>query len=159
MQNFAAKSITGHRKYDSATNSLNKLSLLNLQQRRNIHETVFLHKALLLKNTPNINDQYQNYVSTANTRLAKLRKLNTPAHKTTMFERSPLYRTIKSWNNCPPDLPFSNLKQHKALLQKHLLYKNKISAQILTSITPVASVFSVPAISRQSISTQVAFQH
>ena len=156
VQNFAAKSITGHRKYDSATNSLNQLNLLNLQQRRNIHETVFIHKALLLKNTPNINDQYQKYISTANTRLAKQRKLKTPAHKTTIFEKSPLYRTIKSWNNCPPDLPFSSIKQHKALLQKHLLYENKISRPTPTSITPV---FSAPPICRLPLSTQVALPH
>ena len=35
--------ITGHRKYDSASHSLNKLKFLNLQQRHNVHEAVFIH--------------------------------------------------------------------------------------------------------------------
>ena len=46
VQNFAAKSITGNKKYDSATNSLKHLKLLNLEQRLSIHETVFAHKAI-----------------------------------------------------------------------------------------------------------------
>ena len=121
IQNFAAKSITGHRKYDSASSSLRKLNLLNLEQRRQIHETVFTHKALLQKNTENINQQYREHLSTANTRQADTRILTTPMHKTSKFESSPLYRTIKSWNKCPPNLPFNNPKQHKNMLQKHYI--------------------------------------
>ena len=121
IQNFAVKSITGHRKYDSATYSLNKLKLLNLEKRRQIHETVFTHKALKEKNTDNINQQYKDLLSAANTRQATTRKLTVPIHKTSKFESSPLYRTIKSWNNCPPNLPFDNIKTHKNMLQTHLL--------------------------------------
>ena len=39
VQNFAARSITGNKKHDSATESLKTLKLLNLEQRRQIHET------------------------------------------------------------------------------------------------------------------------
>ena len=120
IQNFAAKSITGHRKYDSASNSLNQLNLLNLQQRRKVHETVFIHKALLQKSTANLNEQYNQYISTANTRQAEARKLTIPAHKTSKFERSPLYRTILSWNRCPPNLTFDSIKSHKNSLQKFM---------------------------------------
>ena len=126
VQNFAAKSITGHRKYDSATNSLRELNFLNLEQRREVHATVFVHKALLHQNTENINNQYQNCMSTANTRYAEQRKLTVPKHKTTKFEKSPLYRTIKAWNNSP-SLPFDNIKQHKTLLQKHLITQNSLT--------------------------------
>ena len=127
IQNFAAKSITGNRKYDSASNSLRKLNLVNLEQRRQIHETVFIHKALLEKSTENINRQYKDHLSTANTRQANSRKLTIPIHKTAKFESSPLYRTIKSWNNCPPNLPYENIKQHKNMLQKYLINQNSLS--------------------------------
>ena len=120
VQNFAAKSITGHRKYDSATNSLKLLKFLNLEQRRKVHENVFIHKALLKQSTPNINSQYMEYVSTANTRHAEQKKLTVPKHKTSKFQRSPLFRTITTWNTYP-NFSFGNIQKHKALLQKHLI--------------------------------------
>ena len=121
VQNFAAKSITGNRKYDSATESLRKLKFLNLQQRRAIHETVFVHKALQQKNTENINATYKEYIPTTNTRFASQGKLKPPKHKTAKFERSPLYRSILSWNRCPNSIPTDNIKHHKSQLQKHLI--------------------------------------
>ena len=42
-QNFTAKSITGNKKYDSASNSLRKLRFLNLPQRRIDHESGYAH--------------------------------------------------------------------------------------------------------------------
>ena len=158
VQNFAAKSITGNRKYDSASDSLRKLKFLNLEQRRNVHETVFTHKALLQKNTENINQQYRNYVSTANTRQAEQRKLTIPKHKTSKFERSPLYRSILSWNKCPNDLPFTNIKQHKTLLQKHLINTITSASSLKTpapSTSTTASSLSKPASSSETITTAI----
>ena len=130
VQNFAAKSITGNRKYDSATASLRQLNFLNLQQRRNVHETVFAHKALLHENTEPINQQYRNYLSKANTRQADQKKLSIPKHKTTLFEKSPIYRTILSWNKCPTNLSFQNIKQHKTQLQHYMINLNTLSSTI-----------------------------
>ena len=121
VQNFAAKSITGNRKYDSATHSLKQLQLLNLQQRLKIHETVFVQKALQDKSSENINSIYKDHLSTANTRQAANRKLMVPTHKTSKFERSPLYRSIASWNKCPDNINTANIQQHKKQLQNHLI--------------------------------------
>jgi hypothetical protein len=137
IQNFAAKSITGNRKYDSASDSLRKLNLLNLEQRRQVHETVFTHKALLEKSTENINNQYKDHLSSANTRQANSKKLTIPLHKTAKFESSPLYRSVKSWNSCPSNLPFGNVNQHKNMLQKHMLHQNTI---------PIAATFTKPSL-------------
>ena len=60
VQNFAAKSITGNKKSDSATKSLSKLKFLKLDQRRHVHETVFAHKLLLFMNPDQINNTYLN---------------------------------------------------------------------------------------------------
>ena len=124
IQNFAAKSITGNRKYDSATNSLNQLKLLNLQQRLTIHETVLVHKALQGKSSENINSLYKSHLSTANTRQATNLKLSVPAHKTAKYERSPLFRSITSWNSCPNTINTDNIKQHKKQLQNHMINLN-----------------------------------
>ena len=123
VQNFAAKSITGHRKYDSATNSLKQLNFLNLHQRRQVHENVFTHRGLLQQSSANINSQYMEYTSKANTRHAEQKKLRIPKHKTSKYERSPLYRTISTWN-AQPTFSFGNIKQQKTLLQKHLITIN-----------------------------------
>lgn len=121
VQNFAAKSITGNRKYDSATNSLKKLQLLNLQQRLTVHETVFAHKAIQDKSSANINKIYKDHLSIGNTRQAANRKLTVPTHKTSKFERSPLYRTITSWNKVPNSINTENIKQHKKQLQAFMI--------------------------------------
>ena len=124
VQNFAAKSITGSRKYDSATAALRQLKLLTLKQRRTIHEVVFAHKIILEKTPITIYNQYQCHFSKANTRLSKLQKFRIPKHRTTKFQRSPLYRTIIAWNNAPKDLPKENVKTHKKLLQDRLIAEN-----------------------------------
>ena len=121
VQNFAVKSITGNKKYDSATNSLKQLKLLNLEQRLCIHETVFAHKAIQGKLSANINKIYKEQLSTGNTRQATNQKLTVPAHKTSKFQRSPLYRTIMSWNKCPTSISKVNIKQHKKQHQAHLI--------------------------------------
>ena len=120
VQNFAAKSITGNKKRDSATSSLKKLKFLTLEQRRFVHETVFTHKSLLNKHPENINTQYQNQLSLGNTRQASNNKLIPPKHRTSRYEQSPLYRTITSWNRCPIQQS-SDINKHKQQLQKHLI--------------------------------------
>ena len=121
VQNFACKSITGNKKYDSATQSLTKLKFLNLQQRRNIHEATFTHKSLLELNPTTINSQYLQQRPTSNTRFSAEQKLNLPQHRTSKFQNSPLYRTIKSWNSCPSHIPTQNTKIFKTTLQKHII--------------------------------------
>ena len=120
VQNFAAKSITGHRKRDAATPSLHKLKFLKLEQRRRVHETVFTHKSLVDKNPENINTLYLNQLSLGNTRQAYNGKLNPPKHRTAKYQQGPLYRTLTSWNKCPIR-ETGDVNKHKQLLQKHLL--------------------------------------
>ena len=123
IQNFAVKSITGNRKYDSASQSFKELKFLNLQQRRKVHETVFLHKALLNKSSKNLHEEYSTYLPPFHTRRAEHRKLLVPSHNSAKFERSPLYRTINTWNETPNFLPKDNLKNHKVKFQNYLIQK------------------------------------
>ena len=123
IQNFAVKSITGNRKYDSASQSFKELKFLNLQQRRKVHETVFLHKALLNKSSKNLHEEYTSYLPPIHTRRAEHRKLLVPSHNSAKFERSPLYRTIHTWNETPNFLPKDNPKTHKVRFQNYLVQK------------------------------------
>ena len=123
VQNFAAKSITGHKKHDSATFSRNKLKFLDLQQRRNIHEAAFVHKSLQHLNPTNINSEYAKQQPTSNTRNSHDGKLNLPIHHTSKYQQSPFFRTIKSWNLSPTTLTEQSklTNTFKKNLQKHFM--------------------------------------
>ena len=121
VQNFAARSMTQNKKYESATQSLRQLNLLKLHQRRAIHESVFIHKIMLSKTPTNLYQQYQNYFMRSNTRAAEMGKMKIPTHRTSKFKKSPLYRTIKSWNDTPSYIPKDNIKKHKTILQNMMI--------------------------------------
>ena len=120
-QNFAVKSILGRRKFDSGTEALNDLKLINLKKRRMVHEAVFAHKSLSGKTTLTVNKRFCNFKPKFNTRNSTKNKLNIPQHNSTKFKKSPLYRTIMSWNKSLPCLNLENIQKHKDAFQQSLL--------------------------------------
>ena len=100
-QNLAVKSILGMRKKESSKEALKKANLLPLDEKRKIHEAVYIHKGLSGKLPTAINREYQQHISLKCNRSANRRILTIPIHKTERFKNSPLYRTIKTWNNIP----------------------------------------------------------
>ena len=120
-QNFAARSILGKSKYDSGKAALRELKLLNLEQRRVVHESVFAHKGLCGKLPITIQNRFKQYLPKMSTRKSKYNKLNIPQHNLSKYKKSPIYRTITSWNKTPTNLPFGKIKPHKAGFQKFLL--------------------------------------
>ena len=123
VQNFAAKSITGHRKYDSASESLRELNLLNLKQRREIHSAVTMHKIINSKSPANLYEEYQEHCPTSTTRYAEHGNYIIPTHSTTQFKRSCLYRTIHAYNSAPNKCQTLSSNTFKTHLQKHLLHQ------------------------------------
>ena len=102
VQNFALKSILGWKKSDSASQARQTLQYLNLEEKRNIHEAVFTHKAMSGKMPDTILDDYRKLQSHVNNRSAAKGTLNIPIHKTSRYESSVLFRTVKSWNSTEP---------------------------------------------------------
>ena len=123
-QNFAARSMLGKSKYDSGREALKQLKLLNLEQRRVVHESVFAHKGLSGKLPISIQNRFNKYLSKINTRKSKHKKLNIPQHNLAKYKKSPIYRTISSWNKAPENLPFGKIKPHKSGFQNYLLNEN-----------------------------------
>ena len=121
-QNYAVKSMLGMRKRDSATEALTQLKLLNLKQRRKVHEAVFTHKALMNNQPGNINDVYDAQLPTSNTRAASNQKLNLPHHRTSKYQHCPLFRTISTWNSLPNTLDYNTTAQLKTQYQRHLIH-------------------------------------
>ena len=126
-QNFAARSILGKSKYDSGKAALKELNLLNLEQRRVVHESVFAHKALSGNLPIKIQARYKLLLPKLATRRKTNHKLNIPQHNRTKFKKSPIYRSLISWNQAPNSLPFGKIIPHKKGFQKYLLAKNNQS--------------------------------
>ena len=82
-QNYAAKSLLGMRKYSSATEALEKLDLLPVKQKCNVHLAVFAHKTLHGKApTEQENCFLKNVPRTGTTRAAAQGILNNTKHRT-----------------------------------------------------------------------------
>ena len=96
---------------------------LSLEQNRKEHESVFIHKALTKNSTPNLHQEYSNYQSKANTNTRRFTsgKLTIPSHNTSKFKKSPLYRTISTWNSIPTTIPTKTIKGHKTQYQNYLI--------------------------------------
>ena len=121
-QNFAARSILGRRKSTSATNALKTLQFLPLKDKRKVHEAVYAHKAINSKLPQEITDNYKNQLSKQNLRSSAKQTLNIPKHKTQHYQKSPMYRTIKTWNSTPVELRLeATTATFKKKFQTHLM--------------------------------------
>ena len=104
VQNFALKSILGMKKFDSATEALKTLNYLTLEEKRTIHAAVFTKKILAGKMPRNITEEYTKLQPQSNNRSVERGTLNIPAHKSTKFQNSVLYRTVTAWNETSLDI-------------------------------------------------------
>ena len=100
-QNLAVKSILGWRRRDSSMEALKQANLLPLEEKRKIHEAVYIQKGITGKLPKAITREYEEHRSLKNNRSANKGILSIPVHKTEHFKNSPLYRTITTWNSIP----------------------------------------------------------
>ena len=64
---------------------------------------------------------YREQIPTGKTRSATRKILNFPKHKTALYERSPLYRTITTWNKLPQEVKMTEPLNFKKQAQKHMI--------------------------------------
>ena len=121
VQNFAARIVTGIRKYDHITPGLKELRWLPVKAQLYFRDAVLAFKC--------INDQAPNYlssqfikrsdVSKRETRSSQL--LNIPLFKTTAGQRSFYYRIVTLWNNLDASLKLcESVQTFKHNLRKQL---------------------------------------
>jgi hypothetical protein len=89
-----------------------------LEGKRQVHEGVFVHKAINRNQPEDICNQYTEHMSRRNTRSAAKLVLNNPKHRTALYEKSPLYRTIQSWKSIPSEIKTTPAPRFKNVLQK-----------------------------------------
>ena len=118
-QNFAMRTILGTDRRSSAKEAMKKLRCLNLEDKRQVHEAVFAYKAVNEMHPSEVSKKYNELMPTGNTRSANRQILNYPKHKTTLYERSPLYRTITTWNKLPLEVKTTSAEGFKKTVQKY----------------------------------------
>ena len=102
----------------TATEAHKTLKYLNLEEKRQIHEAVFSHKALTGKTPSSITSEYLKLLSHEDNRSALRGNLKIPHHKKSLFERGVLYRTVKMWNSTDPNIRTDDTTSFKVKLQK-----------------------------------------
>ena len=81
-----------------------------------------LKKALLNKLLQNITCEYLEHLLNEKTRQADEGKLNIPEHRTSFYKKSPIYRTIKIWNNIPKTInEYNEPSKFKQKYQQYLI--------------------------------------
>ena len=122
-QNYIVKSMLGMKSRDSSEDALKKAHLLTLEDKRKIHDAVYVHKALSGKLPIKICQQYHDHQPLRNLRSTERQTLAIPNHKTENYKNSPLYRSIHAWNNAPTDIKKLELASFKQKLQAHMQRK------------------------------------
>ena len=120
-QNYAAKALLGLSKYSSATHALQELKWIPLQQRRKVHQGVFVHKALQHHSSNHATTTISNLLPQHkhSTRQKSNLKLNSRQHSTKLSERSTISKSILAWNSIPTEIRcIESTKNFKDRLQK-----------------------------------------
>ena len=128
-QNCVIKNMLDMKIRDSTKEALEKANLLTLQEKRQVHDAVYVKKALSDKLPANICLQYQKQQSRRTFRSAEKQILTIPKHKTENYKNSPLYRSIVAWNNTPTHIKTLDITTFKQKLQAHI--QKKTQRQIL----------------------------
>ena len=123
-QNYAARSLLGRSRYSSATSALRDLHWIPLSRRREIHQSVFIHKALrnqsshhAVKSVSSLLPQHSH-----STRHKYNRKFNSQQHSSALSERSTIYKATHAWNSIPSDLrDIESTKTFKTKLQNFMI--------------------------------------
>ena len=126
-QNSAVKSILGMKKLESSTYALKKANLLPLNDKRKVHEAVYIHKGLHGKLPTPVCAQYEQLRPSPNLRSAEQQILTIPNHKTERYKHSTLYRTTNIWNSIPLHIKnIDNSSTFKKNYQNYLLQTFKM---------------------------------
>ena len=127
VQNFAARIITGTRKFDHITPALKDLRWLPIKQHLYLRDAVLAFKCMTGCAPRYLSDQFttRNKITKRATRNCQL--LNIPLFKSASGERTFHYRTVNIWNNLT-----SNLKTLKTISSFKFHLKSKLMEEFLT---------------------------
>ena len=123
-QNYAARAMLGRPKYSSAMKALQELEWLPLHRRRQIHQCVFVHKALKGHSSYHATNAIADIIPnhSHSTRQKQANTLYSWQHRTTLSEKSVLYASTHAWSSCPKAVrAIKDTKNFKNQLQNFLI--------------------------------------
>ena len=122
--NFAARSLLGMKKRESATSALQKLNMMPLAEKRKVHLGVMTHKLVNSRGPTELTQAYQELTEVRhghNTRSASRRDMRTLTHNTSRFNLSTKQRASKLWNTIPESIrTLESTSSFKRRFQGHL---------------------------------------
>ena len=130
--NFAAKTLLGMKKRESATEALCKLNMMPLERKREVHLGVITHKLLQGKGPKDLVSECQSLTKrqhSHNTRNSTRRDMNIIPHRTVKSESSFAQRSAACWNKIPLAIrTIDNTSNFKRTFQHKLLttYKSDV---------------------------------
>ena len=133
-QSYAAKALLGKPKFSSSTEALHRLNWIPLNQRRQVHQCVFIHKAIRNRSSHHATQAIAHLLPNHSytTRQKHGSQLNSWQHRYALSEKSPLYRATHVWNSFPKELrTIEDTKIFKENLQKFLVDKFQNSDAML----------------------------
>lgn len=104
IQNFAARILTGTRKYDHITPVLNDLKWLSVPATLALHDAILTFKCLKGLAPEYLSSRFNTRASVHGRNTRNKNKLNIPAFNTAAGQRSFLYRAVKCWNTLPEEI-------------------------------------------------------
>ena len=125
-QSYAAKALLGKPKFSSSSEALRQLNWIPLHQRRQVHQGVFVHKALKNHSSHHATHSIAHLLPSHSyyTRQKPSLRLNSRQHCTALSEKSPLYRATHVWNGFPKEIRnIEDTKIFKENLQTFLIDK------------------------------------
>ena len=104
IQNFAARILTGTRKYDHITPVLKELKWLSVPATLALNDAVLTFKCLRGLAPHYLSSRFYTRASVHGRNTRNKNKLDIPAFHTAAGQRSFLYRAVKCWNTLPDDI-------------------------------------------------------
>ena len=104
IQDFAARILTGTRKYDHITPVLNELRRLSVSATLALNDAVLTFKCVRGLAPKYLSSRFNTRASVHGRNTRNKNKLDIPAFHTAAGQRSFLYRAVKCWNTLPDEI-------------------------------------------------------
>ena len=122
VQNFAARIVTGTRKFDHISPTLKELHWLPVAQQLEIRDTVMAFKCIKGQAPSYLKEKCAKRADVHSINTRNKDELNIPLCRTVTGQRSFAYRAVSLWNNLPSHISEINtLQEFKNAIKKSAL--------------------------------------
>lgn len=128
VQNFAARIITGTRKFDHITPALRDLRWFPIKQKLFFRDALMAFKCMTGQAPHYLSDQFTTRIAVTGRVTRSCQLLNIPLYKSSTGQRTFHYRMVHIWNNLD-----SILKTAKSISTFKFYLKNKLITDFLNS--------------------------